>query len=92
MSANKGSGYHGFVFERQQKFAGFLPEPLVRKPIWFADTMTFAPLENYDEQSRDLSRGRGKCAFRDYRVCCTAFRRSIRRTGEQHSKRSHGLR
>jgi hypothetical protein len=65
-----------------------LMERLAREPIGF---LTQSLLEKSHEQTRDLTSSRRKCTFRDGGVRRPAFRRHISRTGEQPSKRSHGL-
>src|ERR1700730_16235944 len=81
----------GFLAIRSQRaingIRGLLKEPLAREPI---DFLTQSLLEKCHE-SRDLSSSRRKHAFHDSCFRCTAFRRSVSRTGEQHSKCSHSL-
>ena len=59
------------------------------RAYWSPDTITFG--KRHYEKSRDLSGSRRKCASRDGRIRSTAFPECSGRSGEQRSKRPHGL-
>ena len=66
-----------------------LREPLPRESIGFLTQLLFG--KRHDEKSRDLSGSRRQCPSRDGGFRCTAFPECISRSGQQHSKRPHGL-